>query len=286
MDTYTAWANVPDNLKTKTQMAKLGKRPARGQKPAAQFESFYHGKRRPKYYDLYDLNEAVDKTLPTPDQLERLAKGRETAAENRRCPRCQRKYNRHNPKIGGQCERCHDEQSASKWARMALDSHRTIVLDTETTGLGGDAQIVEIAIVSTQGETLLNTLVRPTCPIPPEASAIHGITDADVRDAPLWPEVWQQVLGVFEQARVVTVWNLDFDVRLMEQSCLAYGIDYGADLDALSTRPAAVCAMNKHAAWFGEPHRDGGYRWQALNGGHRARGDCLAVIERLKEMAK
>jgi len=284
LETYTAWGKVPDNLKTKTQLGKLGKRPTRGQKPVAQFESFYHGKRRPVYYDLYDANEAVDKTPPTPEQLERLAKGRATAAENRRCPRCQRKYNRHNPKIGRQCERCHDEQSASRWAQMALGDRRTVILDTETTGLEYDDQIVEIAIVSTQGEVLLNTLVRPTRPIQLEAAEIHGITDAEVRNAPLWPEVWEQVLAIFRNARVVIIWNIDFDDRLMAQSCEAYGINYHDDMANLPGA-ALACAMRKHAAWFGEPHRDGGYRWHSLNGGHRALGDCLAVIERLKEMA-
>lgn len=284
METYTAWAKVPENLKTKTQLAKLGKRLARGQQPVAEFESFYHGKRRPKYYKLYDLNEAVDKTPPSQDQLERLAKGRAAAAKNRQCPRCQRRYTRHNTKTGGMCERCYDEQLASEWAKMALDSNSTIILDTETTGLDGDAQIVEIAIITTKGEILLDTMVRPSLPIPEEASYIHGITDADVRDAPLWPVVWEQVLSILQNARVVIIWNEPFDTRMMAQSCWAHSIDYQAGIDTL---PGTTfdCAMRKYAKWFGEwNYKHGDYRWQALNGGHRALGDCLAVVERLKEM--
>jgi DNA polymerase-3 subunit epsilon len=48
------------------------------------------------------------------------------------------------------------------WASQMAQNPTTVVLDTETTGLGVDAEIVEIAIVAIDGRTLLNTLVRPT----------------------------------------------------------------------------------------------------------------------------
>lgn len=46
------------------------------------------------------------------------------------------------------------------------------------------------------------------------------------------------------------------------------------------------CAMVEYAAWWGDwDDYHGSYTWQRLNGGHRALGDCLAVAERLVEMA-
>lgn len=59
-----------------------------------------------------------------------------------------------------------------------------VVIDVETTGLCQAAQICEVAMIDTGGSTLLNTLVRPTCSIPAEATAIHGVTDEMVSDAP------------------------------------------------------------------------------------------------------
>lgn len=41
-----------------------------------------------------------------------------------------------------------------------LDSD-VLFLDTETTGLDGRAEIVELAEVNARGETLINTLARP-----------------------------------------------------------------------------------------------------------------------------
>ncbi|ELA9868094.1 3'-5' exonuclease, partial [Vibrio parahaemolyticus] len=65
-----------------------------------------------------------------------------------------------------------------------LSTQNAIILDTETTGLDSQAEIVEFtAICAHTGKVIVNELVKPTCSIPAEATAIHGITDEDVKDA-------------------------------------------------------------------------------------------------------
>ena len=70
-----------------------------------------------------------------------------------------------------------------------LSGERLVVVDTETTGLSptdGHA-IIEVATVAISegaiGETW-SSLIRPGRAIPAEASAVHGITDAMVAEAP------------------------------------------------------------------------------------------------------
>ncbi|MEW5963086.1 MAG: DUF294 nucleotidyltransferase-like domain-containing protein [Pseudomonadota bacterium] len=64
------------------------------------------------------------------------------------------------------------------------------VLDTETTGLDSTtARIVQIGVMrlvkgSLEAEPKFERIVDPGIPIPPEASAIHAITDAKVKGAP------------------------------------------------------------------------------------------------------
>jgi DNA polymerase III subunit epsilon len=70
-----------------------------------------------------------------------------------------------------------------------FDGTRLVVLDTETTGLdpGQGHGLVEVAGVMLDGGEIgetWSTLVNPGRPIPPDASAVHGITDAMVLDAP------------------------------------------------------------------------------------------------------
>ena len=66
-----------------------------------------------------------------------------------------------------------------------------VVIDTETTGLVG-SEICQIAIVDSQGNTLLDTLVRPIHTIPLKAIEIHGIDNGKVQDAPNFAEVREQ----------------------------------------------------------------------------------------------
>lgn len=98
-----------------------------------------------------------------------------------------------------------------------------VLLDTETTGLGYDAEVIEIAVLSSGGETLLDTLVRPRASfIPARVSAVHGITMDDVIDAPSFDEVYDELLRVTAE-QAVLAWNAPFDERMVRQSAVAWG---------------------------------------------------------------
>ncbi len=69
-----------------------------------------------------------------------------------------------------------------------MSVERYCVIDVETTGLRPVAdRVVEIACALVDGDRVVGRwamLVNPGIAIPPAASAIHGITDGMVRDAP------------------------------------------------------------------------------------------------------
>lgn len=70
---------------------------------------------------------------------------------------------------------------------MIMD--RIIVVDVETTGLDTSKdRIVELCVqyALDDGGPCITQRFDPGCPIPPEVSAIHGITDADVAGMPAW----------------------------------------------------------------------------------------------------
>jgi len=51
-----------------------------------------------------------------------------------------------------------------------------VFLDTETTGLDDDAQVVEIAIVNADGAVIFESYVKTTVSVDAEAQAVHGIS--------------------------------------------------------------------------------------------------------------
>ncbi len=172
-----------------------------------------------------------------------------------------------------------------------------LILDTETTGLGDDAEVVEIAVIDCAGEVLLDTLVRPSVPVPAEATAIHGITNAMLADAPVWSEIHDRFCSLVE-GRQVVIYSRDFDIRLISQTARRYGLQAPQCLDLMFDRGAVHCAMRAYAAFRNEwSEEKGQYRWQKLSAAaaqqgvkvgnaHRALGDCLMTLGVLREMAR
>jgi DNA polymerase III subunit epsilon len=178
-----------------------------------------------------------------------------------------------------------DRQNAAKWAYDLLQKRNWCVLDTETTGLGNDDQICQIAIASHDGQPLLNELVRPTIAISAQASAIHGITNEQVATAPSFDQLLIPILKAINN-RDVVIYNEEFDLRMIRQSLRPYGVQLAFPTsDRRGCRiflngGSIHCAMQQFSAWVGEWNAyHGGYRWQRLPGGdHSAIGDCLATV--------
>ncbi len=102
---------------------------------------------------------------------------------------------------------------------------RPVFLDTETTGLKQSDEIIEIAILDAGGQTLLDTLVRPSQPIPPDSTAVNGITNDMVRSERFWNQVWPKVAGILDR-KLVIAYNAKFDESMMRQSNLRYRIPW------------------------------------------------------------
>ena len=136
---------------------------------------------------------------------------------------------------------------------------RPLFLDTETTGLDRRAEVCQIAIVDYDGAVLLDTLVKPPRRIPPDATAIHGITNAQVASAPTFAEILPQLDDLFYNRNVV-IYNADYDVRLLRQSARAHGLTF-------EPRAQFHCAMVAYAQFHGEwDDYRGSYRWVKLGG--------------------
>jgi len=154
--------------------------------------------------------------------------------------------------------------SDKEWVRQEaaelVGCRDVVYLDTETTGLGTDAEVVEVAVVNQAGEVVFESLVKPTRPIPAEATSVHGISDADVASAPTFaeiaPKLARAILG-----KVLVIYNRDYDVRLLKQSARAWGVTF----DALALASESWCAMEAYAVYHGAfSDYHGSYTWQKL----------------------
>ncbi|MDX2843245.1 3'-5' exonuclease [Streptomyces ipomoeae] len=177
-----------------------------------------------------------------------------------------------------------------EWAAAALADPSVVVLDTETTGLDDEACLVEVAVVTAGGDVLLDSLVNPGVPIPSDASEIHGITDETVATAPSFGQLLVDLTRVLDGRRVL-IYNRSYDVGRLRWQLTRHYRAAGHE-DPAGSAAAWLKAMTwedvmvPYSDWVGDWHEYfGNYTWQPLNGGHRALGDCRAVLDRLGAMA-
>ena len=180
-----------------------------------------------------------------------------------------------------------DRRSALLWSREAVRAPNVVFLDTETTGVRTTDDIVDIAIVATNGDVLFEQLVKPARPIPPETSAFNGISNKMVAGAPDLQEIYPALAALLTD-RVVVAYNVEFDRSMLGGALGRRGLPW-----LESTRWS--CAMEAYAAYNGEAswHRPG-FRWMSLEKAtarlgiprptHRALADaeaCRAVVHAL-----
>jgi hypothetical protein len=78
-------------------------------------------------------------------------------------------------------------KAAIRWARGVATDRRAIYLDTESTGLGPQAQIVDVALVSGDGTVLFDSFVRPTIRQFTESTTIMSpARRSGMRLLPIW----------------------------------------------------------------------------------------------------
>ena len=113
---------------------------------------------------------------------------------------------------------------------MELNLKNPIVFfDLETTGISVVTdRIVEISYVkvSPNGtEEVKTRRINPGMPIPPASTAIHGITDEDVKDCPTFKEVAKSLASQIEGCDLAGFNSNRFDIPLLAEEFLRAGVD-------------------------------------------------------------
>lgn len=173
-----------------------------------------------------------------------------------------------------------------------LAALEAIALDTETTGLDPvHARLVQIGLVPFSRENIIEAdgwerILNPGVPIPPKATEIHHITDADVGDAPGLADIWPGFTGLIE-GRVVIGHAIGFDLAVLEAEARRSQLPW--------TRPRALCvrmlarlvapslanhSLDALASWLGV---EMGSRHQALGDAISAARVFSALIPKLAQ---
>jgi DNA polymerase-3 subunit epsilon len=254
------WHQAPENLLTKNQLTKQKLNPGEPRGIVGEWL-------------LYDIAEA------TPYTDEQLAARREKARQSRL--RRVQIVERHAALLL-EFERSQQERrdKAILWARKLVEEGSALILDTETTGLDADDEVIQIAIIDIRGETVLYSLVNPCFPIPEEATQINGITDEMVANAPNFDEIHKRLIELLPGHELIA-YNAEFDERMLIQSAVQWG---NSPKDFFRIKHDAMLYYADFVGEWSEYYESN--KWQPLPGGdHTALGDCKATLGLIRGMA-
>lgn len=117
---------------------------------------------------------------------------------------------------------------------MKLQLTRPIAFfDLETTGVNiGSDKIVEIAIIKIMPDgtrAVKRKLINPQIPIPAEATAVHGISDEMVKDAPVFKQAANELKQFIEGCDLGGYNSNRFDIPLLAEEFLRAGLEFSLD---------------------------------------------------------
>lgn len=157
-----------------------------------------------------------------------------------------------------------------------------IFFDLETTGVNiTKDRIVEISYIKVfpNGQEQEKTIrVNPGMPIPPEATAIHHITDEDVKDKPLFKDIAKDLSHVFEGCDIAGFNSNRFDIPLLMEEFLRAGVNFDISKRKFIDIQTIFHKMEQRtlvAAYKFYCNKD-------LNDAHSASADTRATYEVLK----
>ena len=104
------------------------------------------------------------------------------------------------------------------------------VFDIESTGVNVvHDRIVELCVLRIQpdgSETVKTWRVNPGIPIPAVVTEIHGISDADVADAPAFDGILPELIPMLQGSDLVGYNSNKFDIPLLAEELLRAGSDF------------------------------------------------------------
>lgn len=157
-----------------------------------------------------------------------------------------------------------------------------VFFDLETTGVNiVKDRIVEISFVKVcpNGQEICKTRrINPDMPIPPEATAVHGITDEDVKDCPTFKEIAKSLAAQIEGCDLAGYNSNRFDIPLLAEEFIRADVDIDLNRRKFVDVQTIYHKMEQRtlsAAYKFYCNKD-------LDNAHTAEADTMATYEVLK----
>lgn len=163
---------------------------------------------------------------------------------------------------------------------------KTIIIDTETTGLEFTSDVLQVSIIDFEGNTLFDKYMKPIKATEwPIAESVHHISPEMVKDLPTIEYYKEEIQNIINAADLIIGYNINYDMGIL--------IDKGINFYNKDT----FDVMKEFAPIYGDwNEKCQNYRWQKLTkcaeyygytweeNAHNSLGDTKATLHCYKKM--
>lgn len=285
---YKNWPSVPDTLKSKTKWRQEGYKLKEDAVPQGKI----YGKQSHQWIYLYAIEACVPIKAVTAKQSAALKRAHEALQQQRTCDVCGQEEvhvkwimmiddKKH-------CRSCHAvylmeqrelevvEQQKEVAAAFEEYLHAgAVILDTETTGLSSNDEVIEIAIIDANEAVLFHGLYKPTVAVSAGALAVHGYTDEFLADKPSISTDYDRLKALLT-GRTVLIYNASFDDELLHHTLLKHGL---APIEYNS-----ICVMHMMMEYYDSKRFISLANTSGYETSHDALGDCYQVLAMMQDV--
>ena len=182
--------------------------------------------------------------------------------------------------------------SIAQSVELPAETSGGIVIDTETTGLfAGEDEILQLSIISINGEKLFDSYFRPQHKSWSAAQAVNNISPEMVSDAPSIADKAAEIQRILNSADTIIGYNTSFDANFIA----AAGLIIPERAEIVDIMPIFAEIYGEWNDYFGE------YKWQKLTtcaayyhfdwnsitmSAHNSLADCFATLHCYKHIFK
>ena len=127
-----------------------------------------------------------------------------------------------------------------------LNSSEYVILDTETTGVEDDDEIIQLTCLDIAGNVLYDGYFSPLKTSHWRAAKKHKLSKYFLAKQPKWEDEWPKIASLL-QGKTILVHNSDFDQRLIQQTCQRYGLEPDLNLTFICTMPFVKSLTGQNA---------------------------------------
>ena len=165
-----------------------------------------------------------------------------------------------------------------------LDINNFVVIDTETTGMTANDEVIELAVVDMDGTVLYDSTFCPITEVNPFAASVNNLTNDCLCSSPKFTDEWDKIKSFIGNKKILAH-NTKFDQRIIKQTLEKYNIDSSVVDSLFADCYDSVNIAKKHLdlqsySLENIAHSLGIKRIES----HRAADDCIMTLEVLTRL--